>query len=495
MNQGPGLWPAIGNEERRAFEFYFHQVAPALSPIFESEFWRGTVLQICRVEPAVCDAIVSMSALYELPSVAGCLSPDPAGPVLLKRSQHESHRRALAWYSRSLRAMQERIESGQAGRSVALVSCSLFIVIEILQGNWTAARALYHQGVQLIAKKVHGVTSTSSSANTSIASVLMRMGTLILIIAGVPLASPVSLSPTDCPITSVAEAKTALYTIIARYKEFDWKARKYLDGIYCTHGSNRSSGSDQIEALASLKSEEQCLITLLNDWDWRFSTIPAVARFMSCHAEIDGVKPSHTDASFIATLLMAHKQALILTKTSLVMDEMAFDRHNATYAEILALGPVALQSRKAFEDAQPLFGFEMECGLPFFVMVARCRDPQLRRKALEYLLKASPMNGSQMAVPAARVAAAIIELEESCISRLETGCMGLTGELSPCGRVPGTGERVSEFRLVPEESGIEVRYSIWYKRLARQAAGRWRMVEDSKPLPDRYTMRGWISAF
>lgn len=450
------------------------------------------------MEPAIWDAIVSMSALYELPSVAGCLSPDPAGPILLKRAQYEIHERALSWYSRSIRSIHEKIRNGKLDPAVSLVSCALFIVIEILQGNMTAARALYYQGVHLLASKIPGRMRTPSTiVESTISPVIMRMGTLILIIAGVPLASPAHMQHPELNITSISEAKTALYTMVAEFKIFDWRAKRYLNEIYHINSPGPSNSQDKLKELAELKSQENTLLTKLEFWYRQFSDIPAVARFLSLDrmAEDESPRPDH--AGFIATLLMAHKNISILTKTSLVVDEMVFDKHDSTYAEILALAPIALESRNIYGDAQPLFDFEMESGLPIFVMITRCRDPLLRRKALTYLLKASPVNGFQTAVPAARMAAAIIELEEHHIMNHDAGRVSenLTGILSHRGRVPGAGERISEFRVVAGENGGQTHYSICYKRFAPRIRGRWDMVEETRLLPNVYTTPHWPSAF
>ncbi|KAJ6178486.1 Protein of unknown function DUF3468 [Penicillium mononematosum] len=92
----------------------------------------GSVLQICRAEPLVWDAIIPLSALYERPLI------HETSPWLLinyaAAVRHQHHREAVIWYTRSLALLQQHINQGTADLMVALVSCILFIVIELLTG-------------------------------------------------------------------------------------------------------------------------------------------------------------------------------------------------------------------------------------------------------------------------------------------------------------------------------------------------------------------------
>jgi len=49
--------------------------------------------------------------------------------------RHDYHQEALVWYSRSLAALQRRINQGIADLTISMISCVLFIAIELFQGN------------------------------------------------------------------------------------------------------------------------------------------------------------------------------------------------------------------------------------------------------------------------------------------------------------------------------------------------------------------------
>lgn len=193
MRPGPSLQSDLsvypsGQRERRAFEYYFHRAAPALAGEVDSIFWRGTVLQICRSEPAIWDAIIALSALYERPPISDC--PPFSLLAMAPVAREPRHLEALSWYSRSLESLQKRLLEPTLDPTVVLLSCLLFITIELLQGNMSAAVTLYRQGMNIVANDAlvagaHRSTMPSGEFRTVIAPVFARMGTLALILAGV----------------------------------------------------------------------------------------------------------------------------------------------------------------------------------------------------------------------------------------------------------------------------------------------------------------------
>ncbi|KAF9893530.1 hypothetical protein FE257_010842 [Aspergillus nanangensis] len=236
---------APGQRERRAFEYYFHRAAPALSGILDLVFWRGAVLQICRSEPAIWDAIIALSALYERPPITQC-APYRLLAVPLPAVRDQRHREALSWYARSLGALQKRLERSSLDPAVALISCVLFITIELLQGNMAAAVALYRQGIRLIARsesesesesaEIESEASTRATATTNLVTVISdelrglmgpvfaRLGTLTLILAQVaPISKPPVTQHNGFP--TFHEARTALYALMTEWKLLNQDAK------------------------------------------------------------------------------------------------------------------------------------------------------------------------------------------------------------------------------------------------------------------------------
>jgi hypothetical protein len=132
---------------------------------------------------------------------------------------------ALSWYFRSLESLQKRLQKPTLDPAVALLSCLLFITIELLQGNMSAAVTLYRQGMNMIANNDALVAGTPRSTipsgefHTVVAPIFARMGALTLILAGV---APIQQSPADIVLThgfsTLTEVRTVLYTLLTAWK-------------------------------------------------------------------------------------------------------------------------------------------------------------------------------------------------------------------------------------------------------------------------------------
>jgi len=127
--------------ERRTFEHYFYRGASSIAGALDLRFWKDIVLQLTSLEPAVWDAVIAVSALYET------LTPS-LDPVSNDVEKNE----APSWYSRSMMSVRKLIEQNRANQEIAIVTCVLYICIEILQGHMSEALQLYEHGVSLIYK-------------------------------------------------------------------------------------------------------------------------------------------------------------------------------------------------------------------------------------------------------------------------------------------------------------------------------------------------------
>ncbi|KAL2864965.1 Zn(II)2Cys6 transcription factor [Aspergillus lucknowensis] len=447
----PRILPTASREsrERRAFEYYFFQAAPSLSDALDLTFWRGTVLQICGSEPAVWDAIVALSTLYEHPplvKVPPTYQVEHSDRLVFPQSQ--SHREALLWYSRSLRGIQGQIERGVADYTVALVTCVLFLCIEILQGNVKAALELYSRGSQLLSS-----ARTISRLQEAIKPILVRIGTSAIIINGVeptPDRKPISRS-SDVPFTSLFGARTALHKLVADWKVFDCDCAVYRQE---THKD------PDLRMPHTLQQRQNALEGRLLAWYQQFCAIcgaSAIKPFspQTLPTEQQGV---------IAILLMTYKSILILTRTGLSITETCYDAHEAEFADIIAYAPTALAATATENGQQPPFIFDMGSGTSLFITALKCRSPSLRRQALRFLHQSPPLQGMYFSHSASGFLAAIVAVEERG-SRCSEEELSLDGLLGSPGCIPPESQRVFSLHRVPWRTAEgEMRTALKYSR-------------------------------
>ncbi|KAJ6031852.1 Protein of unknown function DUF3468 [Penicillium herquei] len=414
--------------ERRAFEYYYYQAGPALCGVLDPVFWRTSVLQMCRNEPAIWDAIISLSALYERPPI------HETSPFRLINNpaevEHPHHHEALVWYSRSLATLRQRMENGSADLSVLLVSCILFIAIELLQGNRQAALTLCRQGADMVISAFRPTDHTSqnkASINRQflisvINPIFRRLGTWALITDGDP-NNHRSLNSIymDMQLSSIDEARNILHGIVADMKILNVDTKSHWS---CSLEERIRGGLVLI-----LIERQRNLRERLNRWHKSFISL--------FHDEHDGNT---------ALLLMTYTGLLIEIETCLCHDQMLYDSYEAEFAQIIHYAPTAIASTR-YNGSQPPFLFETGVFLPLFITALKCRFPQIRRHALQFLHEAPPAQGLFLCRPAAHAVAVIVELEEGGNPADLDWIQGPGDLISKSGCVPPSESRIWDFSV------------------------------------------------
>ncbi|KAJ6117129.1 transcriptional regulator family: Fungal Specific TF [Penicillium capsulatum] len=427
---------SAGVRERRAFEFYFHEAGPSLSGELDLDFWRGSVLQICRLEPLIWDAIISLGALYERPPIHETtpfsLINHPAAV------ESPLHHEALEWYSRSLAGLQKRINYGEADLTVSLISCVLFIAIELLQGNRKAATTLYHQGSHLLGNALTVAGNMMDSRfyinSGPLASILKpifrRLGTWVLINSDLSAGScPVDLISMEGRLESIDEARNMLYDIFAEMKALNVDVEAFW----------RKTPETRPQEIPALETRTEHLRNRLHRWLHLFQLLQSIRNPHSHQA-------TTTDSGTASLLLMTYKAISIEIETMLSPDQLAYDNHQDEFAQILQLAPATVASTRNPNGKQPPFMFEMGVFLPLFITALKCRFPELRRQALRLLWEAPPAQGMFMCRPTAHVVTILMALEEN--PTIVPGDLSQVKEmLASPGHMPTAADRIWEFRV------------------------------------------------
>jgi hypothetical protein len=456
--------------ERRAFEYYFHRAGPALSGILDLDFWCGIVLQTCRSEPAIWDAIVSMSAFYESP-------PKPKPRFMLgssdpinDRTRTERHHEALRWYSRSLTNLQRKVKQGSVDTVMVLVSCAIFSVIEVLQGNLWAAVMMQKHATDLILSTTATAEGTNSSRyvvlSTNVVPFFMRMDAFGLILNDDLLVSRNSTRISSAlrlvgGFTNLSGAGTALYALVAEWKVFNRDAFQSFRGVIDDQNTSE---------IASLTARRTDLENRLVCWHKQLLSLEAMHQFQESPTLRTPL--AERSGGAIALLLMVYTSTLIQTQTALSDNETIYDRYEPDFAQIVDYAPIALKATAIDGEGhlQPHFTFELGIGLPLFNTVLKCRSPSLRRQALRYLVQTPPIQSIYTGIHAADLLAAIISIEEekafyevAILNSNSNGKFILDEVLARAGRIPTITERIRDYMLLPPGSSAETQMYFWVR--------------------------------
>jgi len=128
------------NRDIRQFDFFRTQTAQQLSGNFDAEFWNYLLLQIGHAEPTVWHSIIAVGSLHEEYTLDHCGS----------KHRFDANRRiALDHYNKAIKRLTQP-DKNQESVDVILVSCLLFVCLELLLENVKGAMVHVHSGVSIL---------------------------------------------------------------------------------------------------------------------------------------------------------------------------------------------------------------------------------------------------------------------------------------------------------------------------------------------------------
>ncbi|GKZ17850.1 hypothetical protein AbraIFM66951_012116 [Aspergillus brasiliensis] len=131
-------------DEKRGFSYFQHRLVPDLVGFYDSWLWQKLVLQMCHAEPAVCHAVNMVSAIHQDAEEKGMRL---AGEEL----ENPKHLFALEQAARSFAYLRKRRASTDPQlREVMLVCCLLFVMAELLLGEFARAFVHLRSGIQIL---------------------------------------------------------------------------------------------------------------------------------------------------------------------------------------------------------------------------------------------------------------------------------------------------------------------------------------------------------
>ncbi|CAG8379856.1 unnamed protein product [Penicillium salamii] len=390
----PSLSPNTGSRERRAFAYYFEFAASSIGGGLDLDFWRTVVPQVCRHEPAVWDAIISIGALFEC---------SQKGPNLFLRQVEpkdldQNHQDVLAWYARSVSAIRRRIESGNVDAFVGLISCMLFICVEALQGDTGGAMQLFAQGVRLIMALRPMIESGAISASKAellddtIIPIFLRLAACALAIDGLPLNVLLENRTPELVFESLRSARNVIVSLAVEIPMFEAKC---IDHMLQT---------DSSVVPDDLLAQRNILASKLESWYTAFA-----AMTNDSNKKIASPEEIGTAALFFSY----HEMLYVMLGTCTSMCLTNFDAFIPNFQRIVEQSAITLRASTRPDGTQPPFTFELSVGLPLWFTSLRCRDPQIRRLSLTLLRRAPPVQGFYQCSVGTAIGERIMGLEES----------------------------------------------------------------------------------
>lgn len=384
-----GSLPAgLDATESRSFAFFLHQVAPNLGGEIDVDFWTILLPQICHENSSICYAILSTSRLSESTALQNS-SPS--------RRENSSDYLARQWYAQSLSSFRSTIElpAPEPRHDLLLLSCILFMNIEFQQNNT-------HNACNLLSNGLHMIRALSPPRYDTTLSVLIRIlerQRPLLALHGFYQHETHREPPVTTP--SMGEFPSVEIFNVARQELFLCvnDTAHLIRVVYVAEARN--------QMIESFHTRQQLLLEKIGNWHHNFHYL---------------LNSRTTHSNTISKLLTMYYEVTKALASACLGPETDNDAHVATFAKTIDLAEEMIQQRHQSVSSTPSYSFELGTILPLFLVGWKCRDPQLRRKALQLLYKCPAREALYSADIHARALRMVIQVEEdnTCAFRIQT---------------------------------------------------------------------------
>ena len=426
----------LGETEWRYFQLFQSRTASEMSGYFDHLFWTRIVLQECHSDVVVRHAGVALGALYktlEESSHQHDIKGTPGSPPVCYPHLVASHWQvAVKQYSDACNAMVLLAAENQRSHRTQLIACILLASFDSFIGDHKQAIVQIQTGLGYLKQlQVKQAGKTAHKTGETIEDDLLNLFKRFTIQAKsydmafhfplpyvIRLASSQSDGPTMAAFTKPDWASPEISSQLHHFTTL-YEARVASDRIY----------ERMLIFMEKLNTLEESLgstnfIPQLDTWARAFEPM-----FQSRSAKTDPL-----ERAGIASLKMFQLNAKILFSMLLCDTEGKFDAFFPMFKQIVDLGYELVQEDESRAAAQscpipelcthrqegnlaphtrPTFAAYYGIVPPLFVVATKCRDPLLRRQAIQLLRSCARREGMWDSELAARIGEWVMHLEES----------------------------------------------------------------------------------
>ncbi|CAN8095579.1 unnamed protein product [Discula destructiva] len=449
----PSIFPFDHHQDGLYFQLFQSHTASELSGYFDSVFWSRLVLQQCHSEVAIRHAVVALGALYktlEKHSESPPGSPEPnARPV---DSAIGHWQVAVKSYSSALTSLFSVTGQDSTANRTRLMASILLACFDSFIGDHKQAIVQIQNGLRLLAQlRAQRRRAFLSRPDEPVEDEIIQMFTRLAIQAKSydmafhfpkpyviqllqPSADPSSptseaSSPTSLYHDALPETFSSLYEARLAWDAHLEKMLRFTETLFSAANRNGPMGI----LPANLRQFSNGFRGHIEAWSAAFEPI-------LCSRAAPGV--SSQEKAAIAVLKMSQIMGQILFLMTFSDSEGAFDSFLPQFRAIVDLGRevVGDEERRAAERRCPdartcrhhkahnadIFGgheytashikpsFSADLGIvpPLYVVATKCRNPLIRRQAIQLLRSSSRREGMWDSELTARIGTWIMDIEE-----------------------------------------------------------------------------------
>lgn len=415
------ILPLGDPREREYISFFCSQTSRAIVGYFTANFWDYLLPQLTHSEPVVRHAVAAVGAAHQ--RYRGIKPPRCTEGFVLNQ------------YNKSIRLLVEHLSvPGNTKLDLTLITCGLFVFLELLRGNVEQSLRHIEAGLNIFARSGPTQMVQSIGDSQTIYKELRDMFFRLNIYTGQFAQKAKGLSPFTDPCTMQISAD---FTDISEARHSLTAVMSYCVTLTPSSDLIAQAGSDE----GQQKNATQVAMLEQTYQAW-------LDYFESFLQTPEG---QQTDRRFVISLHIDYILAVLWTFGNPPWKETDHDRWNAHYMNIVSLAEELIILDF---DSAPTFRLD-NCALPALQMVSTsCRLPLVRRKALQ-LLASNPSHDCLYNWRRdARIGEAIMNLEEAQLSDLPVEQ-----------RIPGQEDRVTVYKIVDSAETKQSRLFVTNHRL------------------------------
>ncbi|KAL7932579.1 hypothetical protein V8C35DRAFT_78039 [Trichoderma chlorosporum] len=385
-----------GQPASLGFEYFRRYTTTKLPGLFESGFWDCLVLQATEQEPAVLHAVTALGAAHK-----------------------NEERISLTEYNKAIKYLRQSLtRSDKEALRVCLITCMLFVCIELLRGGFKAGHAHLSNGFRLLREiqQREGVTTSdgdiilrshAASVEDTLVEVFSRLNVQIALFGQVS---------SYLLFTGDSTQASGTYDIPPTFQTLR-EARKQMDALI--NGSHML-GEQASQLILSNKPIPESL------YQSQESLEAALMKWL--HALDSSREKLRSSADFrtqfaIPMLLLYHTMTRIMAATALRgTDEMIYDRYLPDFSLLIKQSSDLWDMMRSWlkrnfgirGTSQPDINFTVDMGFipPLYYALAKCRQPNLRRMVIMLLKEVPHREGAWDGFTVVNLGDMLIGLEE-----------------------------------------------------------------------------------
>ncbi|RLL95859.1 hypothetical protein CFD26_104428 [Aspergillus turcosus] len=385
-------------EERQSIEFFCTRTSHALSGFFDSDLWRYFLPQLSHSEAAIRHAAIALGALHQHIHIV--LSKDKCDPGRKIAPQNEQF--IIQQYNSAIRHLVAQLSSAHQVPHLTLIACCLFVCLEILSGQINKALDHIEAGLKILQRWENETDGRLQSEG------ITRELTYIVVRWNTQLAKhgrkmiPLNLSQLDR--AESVEKEDSWSDISPARHSLDVLVNRTMSFVEAVGIDRKTRGSPwQVR-------RQQTLLQDLAAWLSAFDSL-----MKRCGRRLKKIDPRGP-----VLLRIHHRTNQIMVAVSLATDELIFDQLDDDFRAVLAYAEELIELNASLDKDALLTVFSLESGLiaPLCYTATKCRNPLLRRRAINLLYRCPQKEGLWSMQQYAILARILVQIEEAEVAHL-----------------------------------------------------------------------------